>query len=197
MPKLPNLRRRIAVLIAYAVSWVMLASVLAAQAPVLRCQAQGSHQWLATRPSPLDSTTLMIGNAIAKICYSRPSLRGRTIESLLPLGVAWRTGANEPATITLTSRLSVGGAALAPGRYVILTVPQDQQWILVFNTTPDTEPGKMFASLKQVGLGSGRVEHVDEPIEQFTIRGVTDSTQSSFILEWGTRRIRIPVRTTP
>jgi hypothetical protein len=76
-------------------------------------------------------------------------------------------------------------------------VPQDQQWILVFNTTPDTEPGKMFASLKQVGLGSGRVEHVDEPIEQFTIRGVTDSTQSSFILEWGTRRIRIPVRTTP
>ena len=158
---------------------------------------QGSHQWLATRPSPLDSTTLMIGNTIAKICYSRPSLRGRTIESLLPLRVAWRTGANEPATITLTSRLSVGGAALAPGRYVILTVPQAEQWILVFNTTPDTEPGKMFKSLKEVGLGTGRVEHVSDPIEQFTIRAVMDSIESSFILEWGERRVRIPVRTVP
>jgi len=71
-------------------------------------------------------------------------LRGRTIESLLPLGVAWRTGANEPATITVTHRVNVGGADLPAGRYVILTVPQAEQWILVFNTTPDSEPGKMF-----------------------------------------------------
>jgi len=190
--------RGIAVIKWYAASCVILASVpAAAQEPVTGCRVQGSHQWLASRPSPLDSTTLMMGNAIAKICYSRPSLRGRTIENLLPLGVAWRTGANEPATITLTRRLSVGGAALAPGRYVILTVPQAERWILVFNTTPDTEPAKMFKSLKEVGLGTGRVERVSEPIEQFTIRAVTDSIESSFILEWGQRRVRIPVRTGP
>jgi hypothetical protein len=193
-----RLARGIAVITGYGASCLMLVSVpAAAQTPVPGCRVQGSHQWLATRPSPLDSTTLMIGNTIAKICYSRPSLRGRTIESLLPLRVAWRTGANEPATITLTSRLSVGGAALAPGRYVILTVPQAEQWILVFNTTPDTEPGKMFKSLKEVGLGTGRVEHVSDPIEQFTIRAVMDSIESSFILEWGERRVRIPVRTVP
>jgi hypothetical protein len=49
-------------------------------------------------------------------------------------------GANEPTTITLTNRLSIGGALLASGRYVILAVPGIERWTLVFYTAPDTEP---------------------------------------------------------
>lgn len=176
---------------------VLVGTRVVAQSAIPGCGAQGSHEWLASRPSPLDSTTVRIDSAVAKICYSRPSLRGRTIESLLPLHVAWRTGANEPATITLTGALSVGGVVLGPGRYVILTVPQAEQWVLAFNTTPDSEPAKMFRSLTEVGLGTGRVERVGEPIEQFTIRAASDSAQSSFVLEWGDRRVRIPVRAVP
>lgn len=112
----------------------------------------------------------------------------------MPLRRAWRTGANEPATVTLTGTLNIGGAVLEPGRYVMLTVPQTEQWILVFHTTSETEPAKMFANLRQVANGVGRVERLAQPIEQFTIRAASDSTEAAFILEWGTRRVRVPVR---
>ena len=90
----------------------------------------------------------------------------------------------------------MGGAALAPGRYVILTLPDTGQWVLAFNTTPDSEPGRMFSSLTQVALGAGPVEHLAAPVERFTIRTASDGTRPAFILEWGDRRVRIPVRAT-
>jgi hypothetical protein len=165
--------------------------------PAPPCEARGSHQWLATRPSPLDSTMVTVGERVAKICYSRPSARGRSVDSLVPLGVAWRTGANEPTTITVTGgALTVGGAVLAPGRYVILTVPQAEQWILVFHTTPDSEPARMFRTLEQVAQGVGRVERLTDPVEQFTI-GAEPGDSAAFVLAWGHRRVRVPVRAAP
>src|SRR5258708_38945636 len=91
--------------------------------PAPACHVRGSRQWLATRPSPLDSVVVTVRGATAKICYSRPSARGRSVGSLVPPGPAWRMGANEPTTITVTNRLDVGGAFLGTGRFVILSVP--------------------------------------------------------------------------
>src|SRR5437667_16851 len=96
------------------------------------CQVRGSRQWLATRPSPLDSVLVTVRGATAKICYSRPSARGRSVDSLVPPGPAWRMGANEPTTITVTNRLNVGGAFLETGRYVVLAVPGVDRWTLAF-----------------------------------------------------------------
>ena len=175
----------------------LAAAAAASQTPTPACGVRGSQQWLATRPSPLDSATLTIGSAVAKVCYSRPSARGRSVDSLVPQGRAWRTGANEPTTITLTGSLAVGGAVLRPGRYVILTVPRAEQWIVVFHTTAETEPDRMFASLEQVAQGTGRVERLTSPVEQFTIRSVSDSTDAAFLLEWGERRVRVAVRSVP
>jgi len=178
------------------ISLVLLPHAVRAQRPSLACGLPGAHTWQATRPSPLDSATLTVRGGVAVFCYSRPSARGRSVDSLVPLGTAWRTGANEPTTLTITNRMNVGGAVLGPGRYVILTVPQAGEWRIVFNTTPDSEPAKMFSSLHQVAIGVGRVEQID-PVEQFTIRAVADSAAPAFTLEWGTRRVRVPVRTVP
>jgi hypothetical protein len=145
----------------------------------------------------LDSATVTVGTTIAKICYSRPSARGRPVDSLVPLGHAWRTGANEPTTLTLTAALDIGGANLRAGRYVILTVPQAERWLLVFHTTPDTEPAKMFANLTEAATGSGRLERLASPIEQFTIRPALDSAGAAFVLEWGVHRAHVPVRVLP
>ena len=160
----------------------------------LACHVRGSQQWLATRPSPLDSVAVTVDGKTAKICYSRPSARGRSVDSLVPPGSAWRLGANEPTTITLTDRLSVGGAVLGPGRFVVLAVPGLTRWMLVFYTTPDTEPAKMFQNLEQVASGTGQVERTAEPVEQFTIHREGDQTNCDLVLEWGTWRVRIPVQ---
>jgi hypothetical protein len=49
--------------------------------PTPACHARGSRQWLATRPSPLDSAVVTVRGAVAKICYSRPSARGRSVNT--------------------------------------------------------------------------------------------------------------------
>jgi hypothetical protein len=165
-----------------------------AQGSAPECGTRGSREWLATRPSPLDSATLSIHGAAAKVCYSRPRLRGRSVDSLLPLGRAWRTGANEPTTLTLTHHFDVGGAALSPGRYVILTVPRPDYWFIVFHTTEETDPGRMFATMKQVGIGRGRVEVANVATEQFTITAVSDSLASEFILGGITQPVGPSVR---
>ena len=170
-------------------------SVTTGQLPQPRCAVRGPHSWLASRPSPLDSTIVDVGGRLVKICYSRPSLHGRSVDSLVPRGRAWRVGANEPTTLTLSATLRVGGAVLVPGRYVILAVPDTAEWRLVFNTTPDTEATKMFNSLEEIAIGLGRVERNTEWTEQFTIG--TASVGTSLLLEWGYWRIRVPLDTVP
>ena len=157
------------------------------------CEARGSREWLATRASPLDSASLVVGGATVQVCYSRPHARGRSVDSLVPMGQAWRTGANEPTTVTLTAPATIGGAALAAGRYVVLTVPGPERWTLVFHTTPETEPARMFATLRAVAQGTGRVERSPSPVEQFTIRAETTGDAAALVLEWGDRRVRVPV----
>jgi hypothetical protein len=175
----------------------LIASTGFSQTPSAACGLPGAERWQSTRPSPLDSSTLTVGAQVVSICYSRPRARGRSIDSLVPLRRTWRTGANEPTIVTLTGRLSIGGVVLDAGRYVLLTVPERTQWRLVFATTSDTEPAKMFSSLHQVAIGSADVESLASPVEQFTIRASPDSVAPAFFFDWGTRRVRVPVRSPP
>jgi hypothetical protein len=167
-------------------------SALATAVPTPTCNVRGSHQWLSTRPSPLDSAVVAIGDATALICYSRPQARGRSVDSLVPRGLAWRLGANEPTTLTLSNAMSVGGVRLGAGRYVLLAVPGDAKWTVVFHTTPDSEPAKMFQTMKQVAMGTASAERVAPLVEQFTIRAAPDGVPA-FLLEWGPWRVRLPV----
>jgi len=178
----------------FAAALASLPFVGVSAAQTLACHVRGSQQWLATRPSPLDSSVLTVKGMTAKICYSRPSARGRSLDSLVPPGRAWRVGANEPTTITLTDSMEVGNVRLAAGRYLLLAVPGAPRWTVAFYSTPDTEPIAMFRSMKQVALGSGEVQTSAEFVEQFRIRNEADSGSAGFVLEWGTWRVRIPVR---
>ena len=169
----------------------------AVQDSVLSCLARGSHTWLATRPSPLDSATVTVAGAVAKVCYSRPAARGRSVDSLVPPGIAWRTGANEPTTLAVTGTFDVGGATLTPGRYVLLTVPGADGWVFAFHTSAETEPARVFQTMRRVALGRGTVERLATPVEQFTIRGENPGDGAAFVLEWGDWRVRLPVRAVP
>jgi hypothetical protein len=43
-----------------------------------------------------------------KVTYSRPQLKGRSLNELAPAGKVWRTGANEAAEITLYKDMKLG-----------------------------------------------------------------------------------------
>lgn len=174
----------------------LLGTLASPTADTLSCDVRGSLTWLSSRPSPLDSTEIRIGRATVKICYSRPSARGRSVyDSLAPLGKLWRTGANEPTTLRLSEATVVGGTLLQPGRYVLHSVPDSTRWLFLFYTADGTDPVTMFQSLKEVGRAYAPVERTPEPVEKFTIRAVADSLGNAFILEWGSLRSRLPVDT--
>src|SRR5512143_2745926 len=90
---------------------------------------------LATRKSPLDSLSFKVGNAEVKLCYGRPSARGRTMigGDNVPFGKLWRTGANEPTMIHTTGPLVIAGVVVAAATNEIYTIPDPKTWHVIVN----------------------------------------------------------------
>ena len=96
---------------------------------------------LDKRKSPLDSTSFTVGGNTVKVCYGRPSLRGRQMlgGDAVPFGKIWRTGANEPTMIHATGPITVAGLKLPAGSYSLYTVPGKAEWEVVVNRST-TQP---------------------------------------------------------
>ncbi len=143
---------------------------------------------LATRPSPLDSVTVSAGSATGRLCYSRPSMRGRTIfgTPLAQYDSVWRTGANDPTTLHLTAPMELAGIKVGAGSYTITTIPGRTTWQVLV-----TDRGRR----QEVGRATLPVETLREAVETFTIRSVpTGPDTSDLFLEWEKTRVKIPVK---
>lgn len=176
-------------------SLVALAVCAAGQEPVPSCKVQGSREWLSTRPSPLDSAVAVIGGKTVKVCYSRPSARGRAVfGGLVEYGKLWRTGANEPTVLHLPFAADVAGVRLEPGRYMLFTAPNPGEWGVVFFTSDAEDPVQMFQTMRRVGLGAASSEDLAAPVDTLTIRGIDGGTEGALMLEWERVRVRIPIR---
>ena len=73
-----------------------------------------------------------------RIDYGQPHLRGRTLhtDSLVPYDQPWRTGANDATTLTTDVDLTIGGARIPKGRYVLQTLPSRTGWKLLIQREP-------------------------------------------------------------
>lgn len=70
-----------------------------------------------------------------QVVYYRPSKRGRVIfGDLVPYGETWRTGANEATTFSTASDILVNGKLLPAGKYTMWTIPNPNEWLIIFNT---------------------------------------------------------------
>jgi len=150
---------------------------------------------LATRKSPLDSLSFNVGSSDVKVCYGRPSLRGRHMlgGSDVPYGKLWRTGANEPTMIHTSGPLVVAGIKVPAGSYSLYTVPNASEWEVIVNKsiTQWGEEHNYTDAVKAQELGRGKVkpEALKNPVEVFTIT----SEPGFLVLEWETTRVKIPV----
>lgn len=181
----------------------------AAQHDEMACQVRSDLVALEGRASPLDSLTFHVAEQDVKLCYGRPSARGRTMIGRgssegpaqmgeIPFGKLWRTGANEPTVIHTPVALSVAGVTVEPGTYSLYTVPGATQWEIIVNRSY-TQWGmeSMYTDevrAQEVGRGTVASESTEDHVETFTIRtdeGMDGDLQ--LILEWEGTRVRIPV----
>lgn len=154
---------------------------------------------LAQRQSPLDSVSFRVGGGPVKICYSRPSARGRPVfGGLVPYGQIWRTGANEPTMIHTTVPLTIAGIHVTPGSYSLYTVPNPGQWEIVVNRSitqwgHESNYGPAVRAA-EVGRVPASAERIDQPVEQFTIRTMEANANAVVvILEWERTQVMIPI----
>lgn len=184
--------------------WIFVPSVLIAllthPGPDPACITSASAGSLAKRASPLDSVAFELGSARVKICYGRPSARGRTMigGASVPLGKLWRTGANEPTMLHTTGPIVVAGVKLDPGTYSLYTVPDKEQWTIILNrsTTQWGDEGSYSESIKkeEVGRGYAGASPLPEHVEQFTIRAETKGGYGALVMEWENTKVVIPLK---
>ncbi|HET9789280.1 MAG TPA: DUF2911 domain-containing protein [Pyrinomonadaceae bacterium] len=114
------------------------------------------------RPSQKASVMQRIGPTDITITYSRPGVKGRKIWGdplpeqaakakgeatldnqnerpkdavIVPYGHMWRTGANEATMFEVNSDVLINGQKLAAGSYSLHTIPNKDEWTVIFNGT--------------------------------------------------------------
>lgn len=149
--------------------------------------------------SPLDSATLRAGEAVVKVCYGRPSARGRTMigGADVPYGRIWRTGANEATMLHITRPVMIAGVHVEPGTYSLYTVPGEREWEIIINRSylQWGHESTYTDSVRAQEVGRGRVAAAATPehVEQFTIRAVSGRGGGTLVLEWERTRVAVPV----
>ena len=174
----------------------------ASQQVDLACRImRGDHESAATRKSPLDSVSFKVAGGEVKVCYGRPSVRGRKIfgAELVPYGKVWRTGANEPTMIHTSVPLQIGNIRVDPGTYSLYTAPGASEWQIIVNRSTEQwgVESQYTAEVRAQELGRVTVpaEQTEEPVETFTIRAVPQGGGSvDLVLEWERTRVAVPIR---
>jgi len=165
---------------------------------------------LEGRASPLDSLTFRVTGQEVKICYGRPSARGRTMigspgiegavarMGVVPFGKIWRTGANEPTLLRTPVVLVIAGVRVPAGTYSIYTVPDEAEWEIIVNRSYSQWGMESYYTdevrAQEVGRGKVASERTDSHVETFTIRAEDLSDGNvQVILEWERTRVRVPI----
>jgi len=162
------------------------------------CWTRAARAELASRASPLDSTTARLGDAELKICYGRPSAHGRVIMGgLVPFGEPWRLGANEATTLHVPVAVRLGDVNLKPGVYSLYAIPGPKAWQVVVNQSAERWgiPINAAVRTKDVGavtIASGRT---DAPVETLTLRlEPAGEGTLALVIEWERTRVQLTVR---
>jgi len=118
--------------------------------------------------------------------YGSPSLKGRDVFSLAPVGTVWRLGMNEPTTLETTGTLTVAGKTLEAGKYSLWAKKTgENSWILAFH--PQV-PGWGDPPLKE-GYAAElplKMEKAGDSAEQLNISVGDMNGKAGIKIHWGT-----------
>lgn len=186
---------------------LLIATLTFAQAQPSKAQATPSSCWirgpadkLTERPSPLDSIAVQLGGGTLKVCYGRPSARGRKVMGdLVPFDQPWRLGANEATSINVPFAAEIAGVRVQPGTYTLYVIPGASKWQIVVNRGVQRWGVPIDKDVRAADVGAGTVntESLGAPVETLTLKfAPTTGNATDLVFEWEKTRVRIPIRRT-
>lgn len=170
------------------------------------------------RPSQKASVTQTIGVTDVTITYSRPGVKGRKIwgdalpsqeakgeatlddqnvrpkdAPIVPWGHAWRTGANEATQFVVTDDVLVNGQKLPAGSYSLHTIPNKDEWTIIFNSVANQWGSFNYDPTKDTLRIKAKAEAVNENQEwlAFTFDPVSDNS-AQVNIRW--EKLRVPFK---
>ena len=151
--------------------------------------------------SPESTAAFEDGGLKIGVFYNRPSKKGRVIfGGLVPYGKTWRTGANEPTTFETNKALKIGDKTLPAGKYSLWTVPNEQTWTVIFNSTiPNWGIDVMNNgeaardSNTDVLVTEVPVVNTEKQFEQFTISIAKTDDMFELVLAWDNTLVAVPL----
>lgn len=177
---------------------LLVVLIALAQAQVPGCARPADAAALAARLSPLDSVQVTVAGSVLKVCYGRPSVRGRQVAGgLVPYGQPWRLGANEPTTLHVPFAADIGGVRVEPGSYSLYVVASERTWEVHVNRSVDRWgiPIDAAVQAEDVGKAVVPVEPVNPPVEMLTLSFTPPSGNGTeLVVEWEKLKVRIPIR---
>ncbi|WP_024479471.1 DUF2911 domain-containing protein [Cellulophaga baltica] len=150
--------------------------------------------------SPMDvaayPTSYKVSEKVAKVSYSRPQLKGRSIAELAPAGAVWRTGANEAVEVTFYTDVTFGGSAVKAGTYSLFTIPGANEWTVILNSKLNQWGAYSYDESADVVRVKGAVSKGTESLDAFSMAFKEGDKSADLVIGWGTVRVAVPVAAT-
>jgi hypothetical protein len=145
------------------------------------------------RPSPPAKVTETTSSGTAiTIDYSQPSIKGREIgKEIAPYGKVWRTGANEATTFEVSKDVKVEGKALSAGKYGLFSIPNKEEWVIIFNKTPNQWGAYKYVEADDVLRIKVKPAKAPKFTEQMTF---TVDKSGKVVLLWGNEQVAFNVQ---
>lgn len=148
--------------------------------------------------SPMDAASFpssyRVSDKKVKVIYSRPQLKGRSIEKLAPKGKVWRTGANEAVEITFYKDVVFGGKEIKAGTYTLFTIPNEKEWTVILSSAKNVWGAYFYKESEDVTRVTGSVSKSSKQIEAFSITFDGEDEMFNMFLGWGNIVITIPIK---
>ena len=153
---------------------------------------------------PQASTTQKInqdfGMGAIELTYSRPNVKGRTVlkekSELAPLGSMWRLGANAATKIKFTDKVTIGGAELEAGTYVIYAIPGKDMWDVIFNKGVNNWGTDGYKEAEDVVHVKVKAEKAANFAESFTMQIINVAAETCELhMTWGNVQVAVPIST--
>ncbi|MFY9243439.1 MAG: DUF2911 domain-containing protein [Polaribacter sp.] len=157
-----------------------------------------AQKFVKVDASPMDAASYPENwrepNKLVKIIYSRPQLKGRTLEKLAPKETVWRTGANEVPEITFYKDVTFGDKAVKAGTYSLLTIPSDNSWTIILSNQKNVWGAYFYDKAQDVVRVTGKVSKSANVIENFSVVFDGEGENAMMHLGWANTIVSVPVK---
>jgi tetratricopeptide (TPR) repeat protein len=175
----------------------MLQKLILFGAAVFTLLTADAQQLKTPAPSPTQTIKQDFGISSVELTYSRPSMKGRKIfGDLVPYGQLWRTGANAATRIKFADDVQIGTTTLKAGEYVVYTIPNENEWEVVFNKGVTNWGVDGYKESEDVARVKVKPIKLDESFESFTMQFMNVKPSSTDLyIAWDKTAVAVPIKT--